>query len=245
MFKYNACDVSGAGVCLTNIGSAIFSNCIFTGNSSFGTGGGLSCGPDFDLTINNCTFCSNNATQGSGIAISGEASGSVAINNCIIAFNDGGGGIYVDCDTAGGNCPSINCTDIYGNEGGDWVGDGISEQLGINGNISVDPYFCDIISGDYSLAANSPCLPQYNPCSTLIGAYGQGCDIYFICGDTDGDSLINIFDITFLIAYLYLEGPAPVPMESADVNNDGSINIFDITYLISYLYLEGPAPNCP
>jgi len=66
-----------------------------------------------------------------------------------------------------------------------------------------------------------------------------------ICGDVNDDGNVNIFDITYLISYLYLSGPAPQLLESADVNNDESVNIFDITYLISYLYLDGPEPNCP
>jgi hypothetical protein len=61
--------------------------------------------------------------------------------------------------------------------------------------------------------------------------------------------MVNILDITFLIAYLYQEGPAPECMYEGDANGDCTINILDITYLISYLYMGGPAPicaeNCP
>lgn len=69
------------------------------------------------------------------------------------------------------------------------------------------------------------------------------------CGDVNNDSTINIFDITYLISYLYLEGPEPYCGTSfvstcGDVNNDSAINIFDITYLIGYLYLSGPPSDC-
>lgn len=64
----------------------------------------------------------------------------------------------------------------------------------------------------------------------------------FMCGDANGDETLNIFDITYIIAYLYLDGPPPDPVESADVNIDSTINIFDATYMISYLYLDGPPP---
>jgi hypothetical protein len=67
----------------------------------------------------------------------------------------------------------------------------------------------------------------------------------FLCGDINVDGTVNIFDITGLISYLYLEGEPPMPLESGDINNDGLINIFDITGLISYLYLEGDPPVCP
>jgi len=67
----------------------------------------------------------------------------------------------------------------------------------------------------------------------------------YICGDANSDLTVNIFDITFIIAFLYLDGQAPYPGNTADVNDDGSINIFDITALISFLYQDGPDLICP
>lgn len=69
------------------------------------------------------------------------------------------------------------------------------------------------------------------------------------CGDVNNDEATNIFDITYLITYLYLGGPEPDCGISfagicGDVNNDSTINIFDITYLINHLYMGGPEPNC-
>ncbi len=65
-----------------------------------------------------------------------------------------------------------------------------------------------------------------------------------VCGDANGDEVVNIFDITRIISWLYLQGPPPVDLNMCDVNSDGTVNIFDITYIISFLYLQGPAPNC-
>jgi len=70
-------------------------------------------------------------------------------------------------------------------------------------------------------------------------------EVELLCGDTDGDGIVNLLDITYLIDYLYRGGPPPVDGEAADVNHDGSINILDITYLIDFLYKGGPAPDCP
>jgi hypothetical protein len=67
----------------------------------------------------------------------------------------------------------------------------------------------------------------------------------FVCGDANGNGNVNILDITYLINYLYMGGPRPVPLVSADVNNNGLVNILDITYLINYLYRGGPDPVCP
>ena len=63
-------------------------------------------------------------------------------------------------------------------------------------------------------------------------------------GNMNGDGVINIFDVTGLISYLYLGGDAPIPYElcSGDMNCDCVCNIFDVTGLIAFLYLGGPPP---
>jgi hypothetical protein len=39
-----------------------------------------------------------------------------------------------------------------------------------------DPMFCDPDQGDYTLRADSPCLPANSPCGDLIGASARGCE---------------------------------------------------------------------
>jgi PKD repeat protein len=64
------------------------------------------------------------------------------------------------------------------------------------------------------------------------------------CGDVDNSSTVNILDITYIVNYLYKEGPPPVPYEAADVDGSGTLNILDVTYLANYLYKNGPEPEC-
>ena len=112
---------------------------------------------------------------------------------------------------------------------------------GIVGDSSSVGDFCigqgDFINDTYDWLFESP-EPTFAPVGLPVG-------LYSICGDANNDSTVNIFDITAIIEFLYLEGPAPDPLESADVNGDSVINIFDVTDLISFLYLDGPEPNCP
>jgi len=62
-------------------------------------------------------------------------------------------------------------------------------------------------------------------------------------GDCDGIDGLNILDITYIISFLYLDGPGPVPdMRAADANCDCAVSILDITRIISYLYKDGAAP---
>jgi hypothetical protein len=63
-------------------------------------------------------------------------------------------------------------------------------------------------------------------------------------GDANGDGVINVTDVVYLINYLFLvpPGPAPQPLASGDANCDGIINVTDVVYLINYLFLVPPGP---
>ena len=63
-------------------------------------------------------------------------------------------------------------------------------------------------------------------------------------GDVDGNGTdANVLDLTFLIDYLFRQGPAPGCTEEADMNSDGDVDILDLTYLIDFIFRGGPAPG--
>lgn len=65
-------------------------------------------------------------------------------------------------------------------------------------------------------------------------------------GDANFDGAINMLDVTYMIAYVYMSGPAPIPIsETGDVDGNGFYNILDIVYYLNYLYKNGPAPTHP
>ena len=61
-------------------------------------------------------------------------------------------------------------------------------------------------------------------------------------GDLDGLPGINVSDVSYLVDYLFFEGPAPDPLELGDVDCSGSLNVEDLTYLVEYLFNSGPPP---
>ncbi len=69
--------------------------------------------------------------------------------------------------------------------------------------------------------------------------------IEYLCGDANGDLLINIGDAVFLITFIFKGGDAPVPMESGDANCDLGTNIGDAVYLVNHIFNGGPSPCCP
>ncbi len=66
----------------------------------------------------------------------------------------------------------------------------------------------------------------------------------YMHGDANGDQVIDLADVVYLINYLYKDGPAPDPLEAGDANCDSTVDLADIIYLINYLYKDGPAPPC-
>ena len=165
--------------------------CVVSGNIAWwGEGGGIGCSSAV-LTIQECLITHNRAWEiGKGAGLSeGSCAGSILA--CTIAHNDATYGgeavlllqsnVEVDRTVIAFNynpaltCESaqvtVHCTDVYGNTGGNEI---CGDDLG--GNFSADPLFCNY--REYTLDANSPCLPGNHPQGVdcgLIGARGQGC----------------------------------------------------------------------
>ena len=57
-------------------------------------------------------------------------------------------------------------------------------------------------------------------------------------GDVNGDTHINIEDVTALINYLLTDDATGLDLEAANCNGEGNINIDDVTALINYLLTE-------
>jgi hypothetical protein len=70
-------------------------------------------------------------------------------------------------------------------------------------------------------------------------------DLYiWTFGDADCSGLIDIDDVVYLIAYLFLEGPDPCPARwVGDVNcTHGDVDIDDVVYLLNWIFSGGPDP---
>jgi hypothetical protein len=63
-------------------------------------------------------------------------------------------------------------------------------------------------------------------------------------GDANGDGVIDISDVVYLLNYLFVNGPAPVPLAAGDANCDGVVDASDLVYLLNYLFVNGPSPGC-
>jgi hypothetical protein len=60
--------------------------------------------------------------------------------------------------------------------------------------------------------------------------------------DHDEAGLIALWDLVWLIDYMFKGGPEPPNWDEANINDFGEIDISDLVYLVDYLYTGGPAP---
>ena len=86
------------------------------------------------------------------------------------------------------------------------------------------------------------------------GSYGTGTEADFVTikyvqasilrGDANGDGVIDVGDVVYLINYLFKSGSAPNPWATGDANCDQVVNVGDVVYLINYLFKGGSPPSC-
>ena len=65
-----------------------------------------------------------------------------------------------------------------------------------------------------------------------------------VVGDVNGNYLVDIGDLVYLVCFLFRGGPTPDPLWTSDANCDGEIDVGDLVYLINYLYRGGSPPGC-
>jgi hypothetical protein len=67
----------------------------------------------------------------------------------------------------------------------------------------------------------------------------------FVCGDADGNAIVNVSDVVYLITYIFAGGPSPDPLATGDVDMNEIVNVSDAVYLIGYIFGGGPPPCEP
>ncbi|MCA9759524.1 MAG: right-handed parallel beta-helix repeat-containing protein [Candidatus Eisenbacteria bacterium] len=115
--------------------------------------------------------------QGPGIHWVSEAMGFglTIAGNLVVGCDSGISLVDLPADHA------LECNDVWDNPGGNWVG--VTNPTGTDGNISVDPLFCNDTFDDYSLTWDSPCAPAQQPSCGRIGALDVGCGESASIGD--------------------------------------------------------------
>ncbi len=112
------------------------------------------------MTVENCTFRDDIAPDE---VIYARRGATPKLIRCLIAFN--GPGVGIDFHDA---TVDIQHCNIYGNEGGDWIGP-IAELSDSLGNFNRDPEFSNCFGNLTGVRDTSPCLSTNNPAGHTIG----------------------------------------------------------------------------
>ncbi len=190
-----------------------FDSCLFQGNFH-----GVEVWGDSWASISNSMFWGN----GEGVDWYHPAEGTLS-GNLIVHNGDGvvmdvlglnypisgnvivmnGNGVSLFNDNTFGYETQFHGNNIWGNNANF---SGIPNLTGLNCNISSNPFLCDTSSFPMLIASIAPLLPQNNDCGISIGPpYILAC----YCGDVDVSGNVDIGDISAIISFLYLNGPAP------------------------------------
>jgi hypothetical protein len=167
--------------------SPLFDSCLIAKND----GDGLEFDDSAELTFTGCTVARNG---GSGIKLWMEMGYcSADLDRCVVAYN---GQYAVDCGTPDSpGSASLVCCDVFGNASGDYVDTWdvpcLAGLSGVDGNIWLDPLFCDAAEGDFRIDCSSPCLNA--PGCGLIGALGAGCNS---TGVVEGDPIPHFYELS-------------------------------------------------
>ena len=167
----NGYGYEGGGIWCWRASPTIY-NCILIGNVATHAGGGLYCGGASEPLVRNVTFFENASVTGGSIYATDDSD--AEIRNTIVSYTVSGAAVSVGDAYS---IPEFFCCDIYGNTDGDWTGS-IENQLGVNGNMCLDPVFCLDHNPDepYTIASCSPCSGINHPDCGLVGAADVGCE---------------------------------------------------------------------
>jgi len=161
-----ALEILGA---LSDIPNVTIDSCYFYSNSAAEHGGAVYMN-DCQVAISHSTFRENNVDDTTVGAVEILDEVTFTMENTIVS-NSNCYGVYQGIPPYTG---TISCCDVYGNASGNYGGY-ISDQTGLNDNISADPLYCG--SPIYGFISTiSPCAPAYSPCGELIGFGDPLCE---------------------------------------------------------------------
>ena len=178
----------GGGGLYSGFSSLILTNSsVYANQTGFGNpnSAGMYASGSTLIRVEGCTFYGNTNGFGSPFvaALVFEGPARPRLRNTIVAFNHNGKAIISQLPFI-----DVSCCDVFGNDGGDWVGE-LAPFAGINGNVSLDPAFCDAANDNLTLNSASPCAPGNSGSCGLIGALPVGCGAGAGAGESNSSEL--------------------------------------------------------
>ena len=160
---------------------ASVTGCDFIRNTATSHGAAVDLWDHTAAVFEGCTFYGNSSP---GNVLYGRYGCSLTLERTIISHSTTAEAIHCpSCDVL-----DLSCCNIYENEGGDWVGE-IYGLDGVDGNISLDPRYCNPASDTLAIHETSPCAAANHPTCDLIGSTDVLCYVnqHDVCPTGGGD----------------------------------------------------------
>jgi hypothetical protein len=84
-----------------------------------------------------------------------------------------------------------------------------------------------------------------DPAGNLSTPAGPNRYYVFRSGDLNNDCVVDVFDITALIDFVFAGQDPPLSPEQGEINCNPGADVFDLIYLIDYVFSGGPVPCGP
>ena len=181
--SFNQAYIEGGGI-YQNGNNITISESAITGNTGLDFGGAVVCHSGI-IDLDRCTIAGNTANFGSALNLREAV---VAISNSII-WENGEDAVFAPSGSQS-SMISFGYTSVYGGEGYLLSSSNIILDWG-EGNLDVDPLFCNTSENNFSLQDESSCLSASDTFGP-IGAFNSGCDQQL---STDNIALPNGFSI--------------------------------------------------
>jgi hypothetical protein len=76
----------------------------------------------------------------------------------------------------------------------------------------------------------------------LHSGFRQTFNPYYVCGDANSDTTVNVSDAVWIINYVFVGGGPPEPLKAGDPNCDETVNVSDAVWIINYVFMGSNAP---
>lgn len=233
-FYRNNAQLAGGAIYLyqSQLGTAI---CTLAGNRAGWQSGGMYLDdPLGTVMVNRMTSYDSHSPQGPSFYV---VHGGMIMSYCLITDNQHGTAVDVGVEAG----VWVECSDIWNNAGGDWVGP-IAWMEDNNGNLSWDPLYCDVDIDHYWLQQGTPCHPGTPPnpeCDLWIGAWSVQCGGYSWIPEYEPEykTTVNVFANPFTdnttLAY-ELQGNSQVTLGIYDLQGRLVDTLLDQTVSIGH-----------
>jgi hypothetical protein len=132
---------------------------------------------------------------------------------------------------------------------GFWATSMIYDGIGPDGEYTYTAFVPPVSAGlnvkYYITGIGAPDTSLNDPPNAPDILYSYTVELAPLCGDANGDGLMNVGDAVSIVNYVFKQGAPPDPLCAGNTNGDDKTDIGDAVYLVNHIFRDGPPPIDP